>query len=90
MPDDRALERLRKGISLDGRRTAPAKVALVPQRPSTTSTADKSIVEITIHEGRNRQVREMFDAVGHPVLRLRRVRIGPIVDDESRPATGGS
>jgi pseudouridine synthase len=42
-------------------------------------------VEITLHEGRQRQVRRMFDAVGHPVVRLRRVRIGPIEDRELPP-----
>jgi 23S rRNA pseudouridine2605 synthase len=42
-------------------------------------------VEIAVHEGRHRQVRKMFDAIGHPVVRLRRVRIGPIVDEMIPP-----
>jgi 23S rRNA pseudouridine2605 synthase/16S rRNA pseudouridine516 synthase len=44
-----------------------------------------SVLLLTIHEGRHRQVRKMFDAVGHPVMRLRRVRIGPIQDDGLKP-----
>ena len=43
------------------------------------------MVSIAIHEGRNRQVRKMFDAIGHPVVSLRRVRIGPISDPRLKP-----
>ena len=69
------LRRLRQGVDLDDGPTAPAKVG---QRSDGT-------VVITIHEGRNRQVRRMFEAVGHDVERLVRVRIGPIVDGRLRP-----
>src|SRR5437764_13958605 len=63
MPDDDAIERLRKGIPLDGRRTLPADVSLLNKR-----RADHDgVVTITIREGRNRQVRRMLEAVGHPV-----------------------
>ena len=83
VPDAHAIERLEKGVTMEGRRTAPARVE-VKTRPSTTDVSH-SVVHITIHEGRNRQVRQMFDAVGHPVMRLTRVRIGPIEDPRLPP-----
>lgn len=91
VPDARALERLARGVVLDGRRTAPASVRLVPGRDREPST---SVLQLTIREGRNRQVRRMCEAVGHPVRRLTRVRIGPLRDDalgpgEVRPLTAG-
>ena len=66
------LRRLRQGVELDGRLTSPAEVRLVRYE------AFASIVLVTIHEGRNRQVRRMFEAVGHQVVSLRRVGFGPI------------
>jgi len=69
-PHRGALSRLREGVELEDGRTAPAKVALL----------DPRILRVTIHEGRNRQVRRMCDAVGFPVLRLVRTRIGPLSD----------
>ena len=76
MPDEDALTRLRKGIPLDGRRTLPADVMLVNK-----GRRDRDgIVLMTIREGRNRQVRRMLEAVGHPVRELRRTRIGPLQD----------
>lgn len=74
-PGPGVLRRLREGIELDDGATAPARVA---------SPGD-GLVRITIHEGRNRQVRRMFDAVGHPVRRLVRTRIGPLVDRSLAP-----
>jgi 23S rRNA pseudouridine2605 synthase len=65
---DSALEALRTGVALDDGRTAPATVRKV--------SAD--VLEVTIHEGRNRQVRRMCEAVGHTVLSLQRVRFGPL------------
>jgi 23S rRNA pseudouridine2605 synthase len=76
VPDAHDLDRLSRGLVLDGRRTAPAEVRLLPQRRD----QDEVTIVITLHEGRNRQVRDMFDAVGHPVEHLRRVAIGPIRD----------
>lgn len=81
MPDERALERLRTGIPLDGRRTLPADVLLLNKGRSDTS----GVLRITIREGRNRQVRRMLQAVGHPVERLKRTRIGPIGDPRLPP-----
>jgi 23S rRNA pseudouridine2605 synthase len=76
MPDERALEKLRKGIPLDGRRTQPADVILANKDRHDVD----GVVLITIREGRNRQVRRMLEAVGHPVTRLKRIRFGPISD----------
>jgi 23S rRNA pseudouridine2605 synthase len=74
-PSRSAVRRLRDGVELDDGLTAPAQVALV----------EPTLVRIVIHEGRNRQVRRMFDAVGHPVERLIRTRIGPIADRRLAP-----
>ena len=74
-PSPGALRLLRDGVELEDGITAAARVALV--NPTT--------VRLTIHEGRNRQVRRMLEAVGHPVVRLVRTRIGPITDRHLRP-----
>ena len=73
-PSNEALDKLRRGVYMEGdeRRTYPAQVRVV---------RDESLfsdILVTIHEGRNRQVRRMFDSVGHKVLLLRRVRFGPL------------
>ncbi len=78
VPDAHSLERLSRGIVIEGRRTAPARVSL---RRAHGTSGEQAVVEIGLHEGRQRQVRNMFDAIGHPVVRLRRIRIGPIVDE---------
>ena len=83
IPDERTLERLSKGVVLDGRRTSQAEVAL--RKVLESAAGAQALVSVTIYEGRNRQVRRMCEAVGHPVIRLRRVRIGPIVDPRIRP-----
>jgi 23S rRNA pseudouridine2605 synthase len=77
MPSPAAVRALREGVDLDDGRTAPAKVSLVPGPPA--------VLRITIHEGRNRQVRRMGEAVGHPVRRLVRTRIGPLADRQLKP-----
>jgi len=74
-PGGGAVRRLREGIELEDGMTAPAKVS----QPS------PGVLRITIHEGRNRQVRRMCEAVGHPVQRLIRVRIGPLRDAQLAP-----
>jgi 23S rRNA pseudouridine2605 synthase len=79
VPTRATLRRLREGVPLDDGPSAPAKVQLVQDR------GDHAAVALTIHEGRNRQVRRMLDAVGHPVRRLVRVRIGPVTDPSLAP-----
>ena len=76
VPDDRDLERLRRGIEIDGRRTQPARVKLLGV--NRTRDGERSRIEFVIREGRNRQVRYMCDAIAHPVARLKRTRIGSI------------
>jgi pseudouridine synthase len=77
VPDAHDLDRLARGITIDGRRTQPAQVTMTtpPRRDARTAT-----LLITIREGRNRQVRKLCEAIGHPVDQLRRVAIGPIRD----------
>ncbi len=74
-PGRGALRQLREGVVLDDGPTAPAKVSAV----------EPDVIRLVIHEGRNRQVRRMCEAVGHPVRRLVRVRIGPITDRSLAP-----
>ncbi|MCA1691730.1 MAG: rRNA pseudouridine synthase [Actinobacteria bacterium] len=75
LPSPGELRRLRTGLILDDGPTAPARASLVPPRG----------IRLTIHEGRNRQVRRMCAAVGHPVVRLVRTRIGPLADRSLKP-----
>ena len=76
-PSPAVLRRLREGVVLEDGPTAPAKAVLV----------DASVLRITIHEGRNRQIRRMCESVGHPVVRLIRTRIGPLVDRSLVPGS---
>jgi len=80
IPTDEAIARLRRGITLDdGTRTAPAQIKRVGE------TATNAWFEVLLHQGRNQQIRRMFDAVGHSVLKLRRVRIGFLQDENLKP-----
>ncbi|HEX3449643.1 MAG TPA: pseudouridine synthase [Isosphaeraceae bacterium] len=93
-PDHVALEELRRGVVLKDGRTRPAQVELLAQPPA---LIDRSVpirfrknvptawLRLTIREGRNRQVRRMTAAVGHPTLRLVRTAIGPITVGELAP-----
>ena len=74
-PKPAAVRALREGGELDDGPTGPAKVALVAP----------DVLRITVHEGRNRLVRRMCEAVGHPVRRLVRTRIGPLADRRLAP-----
>jgi 23S rRNA pseudouridine2605 synthase len=69
LPDDRDMEKLRKGISLEDGVTSPARVKRIKK------TDSNFWLEITIYEGRKRQIRRMLEKIKHPVLRLRRVKI---------------
>ena len=75
IPSRASLRQLREGIELDDGLTAPAAAA----------TVGPGLIRLTIHEGRNRQVRRMCEAVGHPVRRLVRTRIGPLMDQRLKP-----
>ena len=66
------LHRLKSGVLLDGRMTSPARLRVIKEETFSTT------VLVSIHEGRNRQVRRMFEAVGHQVVALKRVRFGPL------------
>jgi 23S rRNA pseudouridine2605 synthase len=76
-PTSGDLRSLREGVELEDGPTAPAKVAAVAP----------GLLRIVIHEGRNRQVRRMCEAIGHPVVRLVRTRIGPIADPTLAPGS---
>ena len=75
-PDESALDKLRRGVFLDGERTRPAQV----RRGGSIAKGRQTLTRLTItlKEGRNRQVRRMCAAIGHPVRRLTRLRMGPI------------
>src|SRR5687768_2751286 len=78
-PSKRSLQALRNGVALEDGRTRPAVVSVL------TSPGRESTLEITIHEGRNRMVRRMLEAVGHPVRALERVAFGPLELGRLRP-----
>ena len=79
VPTRAELRLLREGIELEDGLTAPAIVTLTDEH------GGNAAISIAIHEGRNRQVRRMCEAIGHPVRRLIRVRIGPIADPALSP-----
>jgi 23S rRNA pseudouridine2605 synthase len=84
--DRQAVDSLLAGVRLAEGETAPAKVRVV------SSSAQRSEIDLTIHEGRNRQVRRMLESLGHPIVSLTRLRFGPIAlgtlaAGASRPAT---
>ena len=73
VPPEEQVARLRRGIRLDdGVKTAPAQIV------KTDETKTNAWYEVTLREGRNQQIRRMFDSIGHSVIKLRRVRIGPV------------
>ena len=76
IPDAHDLDRLQRGMTIDGRRMRASEVALLPMKRDATGAT----LMITLREGRNRQVRNMCDAIGHPVDHLKRVAIGPLRD----------
>jgi pseudouridine synthase len=87
VPDAHDVARLRRGLVVDGVRTRPAEVHLLEthQARPARERADHATLSITLREGRNRQVRRMCEAIGHPVNRLKRVAIGSITDGRLKP-----
>jgi len=84
VPEERLVDKLRRGITIDGKRTLPCDI----ERMRTTGKRDdegNSWFEVKLREGRTQQIRKMFQAVGHPVSKLRRVAIGPISDPKLTP-----
>ena len=80
VPSETGIARLRKGVTLeDGTRTAPAKIVKLNE------TQTNAWYEVLLHQGRNQQVRRMFELIGHSVLKLRRVRIGFLTDEHLKP-----
>lgn len=71
-PTKDKLHQLARGINLEGKKTSPAKLRILSQK------GRNALIKITIHEGRKRQVRKMFDYVGHPVLQLKRTAYGKL------------
>lgn len=79
VPEERVVDKLRRGITIEGRRTLPAEI----DRIKTTGRRDdegNSWFEVRLREGRTQQIRRMFQAMGHPVTKLKRIAIGPIAD----------
>jgi len=79
VPADSTLKALARGVMLDDGPTAPARVRRLAAK------GDDELIEITIHEGRNRQVRRMCEHIGHPVISLRRISIGPLRIEGLKP-----
>lgn len=77
-PAERDLDRLRRGAYVDDERLAPCTIKLL-------STAENPWYEVTLHQGRNQQIRRMFQSIGHPVEKLQRVRIGFLEDQKLKP-----
>jgi len=78
VPSAKAIKELSEGLLLDDVMTAPAKVRIILKEKNGQKERAETLLEIIIHEGRNRQVRRMCKAVGHPVLKLNRTSFGPI------------
>lgn len=81
-PSDAQIARLRRGITVEGRKTAPAEIRLTEQ------SATNAWFEVILYEGRNQQIRKMFDAVGHSVIKLRRLGIGFLALEKEKLRTG--
>ncbi len=78
--DDQAVQ-LSEGVVIDGRRTAPATVRVLTKEPG------RVVLELILHEGRNRQIRKMCEAVGLEVARLKRIAVGPVKLGMLKPGT---
>lgn len=84
VPEERIIDKLQRGITIEGKRTLPCEIARI-KTTGKTEDEGNSWFEIKLREGRTQQIRKMFQAVGHPVSKLRRVAIGPIADPKLTP-----
>lgn len=73
VPSNEEIETFKRGLKIEDYITSPAGIRIIETKK------DRSTLEITIHEGKNRQVRKMCDAIGHPVIRLKRVAVGRLL-----------
>jgi 23S rRNA pseudouridine2605 synthase len=78
IPNEAGLDQMRRGMSLEGHKLLPVKVRVLESQKNPW-------FEIILREGKQNQIRKMFEAIGHPVIRLKRVAIGPLRDDRLRP-----
>jgi 23S rRNA pseudouridine2605 synthase len=78
-PSAHQIAMLERGVTIDGKRTAPAKIRL------TEESATNAWYRVTLYEGRNQQIRKMFDHIGHSVIKLRRVGIGFLKNERLKP-----
>lgn len=78
-PSEHQIRMLERGVVVDGKRTAPAVIRLIEQSDT------NAWYKVTLYEGRNQQIRKMFDHVGHSVIKLRRVAIGFLKDERLKP-----
>lgn len=84
-PPEARLEKLRRGVFLDGSRTRPCEIARVSGTPRKGGVEGNTWLRVILKEGRTRQIRRMFESIGHPVSKLKRVAIGPIRDPALTP-----
>jgi pseudouridine synthase len=84
-PSESRLDKLRAGFPLDGERTRPCEIVRMRSTPRQQAAEGNTWLRVTLREGRTRQIRRMFEAIGHPVSKLRRVAIGPIRDPHLTP-----
>jgi 23S rRNA pseudouridine2605 synthase len=84
VPEERIVDKLRRGITIDGRRTLPCDIDRI-RTTGRNEDEGNSWFAVKLREGRTQQIRKMFKAVGHPVSKLKRVAIGPISDNSLQP-----
>lgn len=84
-PAPARLEKLRAGILLEGERTRPCEIERISGTPRREGAEGNTWFRVTLREGRTRQIRRMFAAIGHPVSKLKRVAIGPVRDEDLPP-----
>jgi len=78
-PSEWQIKKISRGVVIDGAKTAPAEIRLLEE------TETNAWYEVTLREGRNQQIRKMFDSIGHSVVKLRRVAIGFLKDEKMKP-----